>query len=72
MVWIVCEPGSGRVTLGDLALFYQAFNQGQGLLRSLLSNAGQVYENVLFLGNLFEFLDMQPEIIDPHTVGASA
>ena len=50
----------GRVTLGELALVYAAFNQGQGLMRTLLENAGQLYGNSLFLGNLFEFLSLKP------------
>ena len=48
------------VTLGELALVYAAFNQGQGLMRTLLENAGQLYGNSLFLGNLFEFLSLKP------------
>jgi ATP-binding cassette, subfamily B, bacterial len=50
----------GRITLGELALVYAAFNQGQGLMRTLLENAGQLYGNSLFLGNLFEFLSLEP------------
>jgi len=65
MVWMVGRAFLGIFTLGDLALFYQAFNRGQGLLRSFLSSAGQIYENVLFLGNLFEFLDLEPQVNDP-------
>jgi ATP-binding cassette subfamily B protein len=65
MVWMVWRAFMGQLTLGDLALFYQAFSQGQGLLRSLLGNVGRIYENVLFLGNLFEFLEVQPQIVDP-------
>jgi len=65
MVWMLWQTFLGRLTLGDLALFYQAFNQGQGLLRSLLGNVGRIYENILFLGNLFDFLEMQPQIVDP-------
>ena len=49
--------------LGELALIYAAFNQGQGLMRTLLENAGQLYGNSLFLGNLFEFLALQPKIV---------
>ncbi|MCB0153810.1 MAG: ABC transporter ATP-binding protein, partial [Anaerolineae bacterium] len=55
----------GLITLGDLVLLYQTFNQGQSLLRSLLGNVGQVYRNSLFLRNLFEFLDLKSYIIDP-------
>src|SRR5690349_8420805 len=46
------------ITLGELAMIYAAFNQGQGLMRTLLENAGQLYGNSLFLGNLFEFLSL--------------
>jgi len=65
MAWIVWQAFLGLVTLGDLALFYQAFNQGQRLLRSLLGNVGQIYNNTLFLGNLFEFLELEPQVVDP-------
>jgi len=65
LVWMVWQALQGRYTLGDLALFYQAFNQGQGLMRSLLENFGRMYSNSLFLGNLFEFLELEPKITDP-------
>jgi ATP-binding cassette subfamily B protein len=55
----------GLASLGDLALFYQAFNQGLGLARSLLENAGRIYENSLFLSNLFEFLALPHQIVSP-------
>jgi ATP-binding cassette, subfamily B, bacterial len=58
--WMVWKASLGLVTLGELALIYAAFNQGQGLMRTLLENAGQLYGNSLFLGNLFEFLALEP------------
>ncbi len=61
--WMVWKALHGLVSLGELALIYAAFNQGQGLMRTLLENAGQLYANSLFLGNLFEFLSLQPGII---------
>lgn len=63
--WIFWSTLQGRVTLGDLALFFQAFQRGQGLLRSLLENVGQIYANTLFLGNLFEFLQLPSQVKDP-------
>jgi ATP-binding cassette subfamily B protein len=63
MVWMVQRAINGLISLGDLALFYQALNQGFGLSRTLLDNAGKLYENSLFLGNLFEFLDLKPQIV---------
>jgi ATP-binding cassette subfamily B protein len=65
MVWMLWRALQGFLTLGDLALFYQAFNSGQSLMRSVLSNIGQIYSNSLFLGNLFEFLQLKPQIQDP-------
>jgi ATP-binding cassette subfamily B protein len=62
--WMVWKALHGVVTLGELALIYAAFNQGQALMRTLLENAGQLYGNSLFLGNLFEFLALQPVIAD--------
>ncbi len=62
MAWMIWRAILGLVSFGDLALFYQAFNQGLSLSRTLLENIGQLYENTLFLGNLFEFLDLKSEI----------
>jgi ATP-binding cassette subfamily B protein len=63
--WIVWRAAHGRVTLGELALIYGAFYQGQRLLRSLLESVGQLYSNSLFLGNLFEFLALEATVVDP-------
>jgi ATP-binding cassette subfamily B protein len=65
LAWMVWRVVQGAGTLGDLALFYQAFNKGQGLMRSMLHNVGQVYSNSLFLGSLFEFLALRPKVVDP-------
>jgi ATP-binding cassette subfamily B protein len=62
--WMVSRALYGLVTLGELALIYAAFNQGQGLMRTLLENAGQLYANSLFLGSLFEFLALKPLVIE--------
>ncbi|HXQ74767.1 MAG TPA: ABC transporter ATP-binding protein [Pyrinomonadaceae bacterium] len=67
--WMVWQALHGLVTLGELALIYVAFNQGQGLMRTLLENAGQIYSNSLFLSNLFEFLALKPLVSDGrHTI----
>jgi ATP-binding cassette subfamily B protein len=63
--WMAWRALQREVTLGDLALFYQAFQQGLGLSRSLLGNVGQLYANALFLGNLFEFLALEPKVVSP-------
>ena len=57
--WMAWKASRGLVTLGELALIYVAFNQGQRLIRTLLESVGQLYTNGLFLTNLFEFLDLK-------------
>lgn len=65
MAWIAWRALKGAATLGDLALFYQAFSQAQNLVRSLFNSAGQIYGNTLFLEHLFRLLDQTPDINDP-------
>ena len=65
LIWMVTRTVGGTVTLGDLAMFLQAFVQGQKLTRSLLETVGQTWANMLFLENLFGFLAAEPEISDP-------
>jgi ATP-binding cassette subfamily B protein len=65
LAWMAWRAARGLVSLGNLALFYQAFQQGLRLMRSLLENVGQLYYNSLFLGNLFEFLALEPQVADP-------
>ena len=46
-------------------MYYQAFQRGQSLLRETLSGLASLYENSLFLSNFYEFLDLEPKVIDP-------
>ncbi|GMQ79461.1 MAG: hypothetical protein BMS9Abin02_2058 [Anaerolineae bacterium] len=62
MILAVWQGIEGVMTLGDLALLYQSFNYGQQLMHSLLESTGQIYSNGLFLGTLFEFLALEPQI----------
>lgn len=57
-LWVILQAFQGRVTLGGVAMFYQAFNQSQKLLQTLLSSIGSVYKNILFIENFFEFLEL--------------
>lgn len=65
LIWMAWRAVHGLVSLGDLALFYQAFQQGLRLMRAMLENVGQLYSNILFLGNLYEFLALRPKVVSP-------
>jgi ATP-binding cassette subfamily B protein len=65
LAYMAWKAMRGLITLGDLALIYAAFTLGQRLVRTLLESVGQLYANSLFLGNLFEFLALQPLVAEP-------
>jgi ATP-binding cassette subfamily B protein len=55
----------GVISLGGLVMYFQAFQRGQGFLREMLSSLVTLYENSLFLSNLYEFLDLKPTVPEP-------
>jgi ATP-binding cassette subfamily B protein len=54
-----------QITLGDLTLYAGAFAQSQGQFRGIISNLASLYENNLFINNLFTFLSLEPRIVAP-------
>lgn len=73
IAWMVGRLMQGLASLGDLALFYQVFSQGQRLLRTALGSVGEMYSNLLFLENLYEFLALRPRVTEPrHPVSPPA
>lgn len=63
--FIVYQTLNGTLQLGDLVLYYQALQKGQNNLSALLSSISGLYEDNLFLSNLYEFLDLKPNVIEP-------
>jgi ATP-binding cassette subfamily B protein len=61
--WMLHQTLVGRAKLGDLVLCFQAFQQGQVQLRSLLEGAGKIYKSLLFVENLDDFLKVAPSIL---------
>jgi ATP-binding cassette subfamily B protein len=54
-----------HVTLGDLVMYYQAFQRGQAALQGMLGSLAGLYEDNLFLVNLYELLDLRPTLVEP-------
>lgn len=55
--WIVIETIYGRITLGDMTMYLMIFRQGQSTFSATLSSIGGMYEDNLYLSNLYEFLE---------------
>jgi ATP-binding cassette subfamily B protein len=60
VAFIVVQAVLGAVTLGTLTFLIGSFERSRGLISSVLLQSAHVYEEGLFLRDLFGFLEMQP------------
>ncbi|MFK7998166.1 MAG: ABC transporter ATP-binding protein [Polyangiales bacterium] len=59
-VWIAIEAAHSNISLGEMTMYLLLFKQGQSALAAILSSIGGMYEDNLYLSNLYDFLDYQP------------
>jgi ATP-binding cassette subfamily B protein len=52
----------GSLTLGQMAMFLLAFRQGMIYMKEMFGSAAGLYEDSLFIGDIFEFLDLKEKI----------
>jgi len=55
--WIVIKAIAGVITLGEMTMYLVVFRQGQSTFASALTSIGGMYEDNLYLANLYEFLE---------------
>ena len=60
--WIALAAVAGRITLGEMTMYLLLFKQGQSALSSSLNAIGGMYEDNLYLSNLFEFLELPVQV----------
>src|SRR5690606_34130825 len=65
--WTALATVRGELTLGAMTMYLLVFKQGQSTLTSALRGIGGIYEDNLYLSNLYEFLE-QPK----RTIGGAA
>jgi len=63
--YVAYQAMGGKITLGDLVMYYQAFQRVQGFLQGILSSLSGLFEDNLFLSNLYEFLDLKRTVVEP-------
>ncbi|MFI5207650.1 MAG: ABC transporter ATP-binding protein [Gemmatimonadales bacterium] len=67
-VWIIVltvrgyQSPAGLFTLGVLTFLAASFRQSRDLIQSVLLSTSQLYEQALYLRDLFTFFDMKPQI----------
>jgi ATP-binding cassette subfamily B protein len=55
---IVMATVRGRLSLGDMTLYLVAFRQGQQSFQAVLSALGGMYEDTLYMSNLFDYFEI--------------
>ena len=68
-IWVIAFTVAGKLTLGGMTFYIALFSQSQGVFQGLLSNVASLFENGLFLKNLFDFMDLPGTVARPR-VGA--
>jgi ATP-binding cassette subfamily B protein len=59
---IIARAVSGAITIGSLTFLAGSFGRGRDLIQSLLSSAASIYDEGLYLRDLFLFFEMTPTI----------
>ena len=62
--WIGWSAAMGWITLGGMTMYLMIFKQGQASIASSLTAIGKMYEDNLYLSNLYEFLDEEIDTQD--------
>jgi ATP-binding cassette subfamily B protein len=62
---IVAVTVRGQLSLGDMTLYLIAFRQGQQSFQAILTAIGSMYEDSLYMSNLFEYLAIPTDKVKP-------
>ncbi len=60
--WIVYAAVAGQITIGSMTFYLTLFRQSQGTFQGLFDTINRLYENGLFMDNLFDFLKLAPQM----------
>ena len=57
--WIAFATVQGTISLGEMTMYLLVFKQGQSAFSQVLTAVGGMYEDNLYLSNLYEFLELE-------------
>jgi ATP-binding cassette subfamily B protein len=65
LFFIAYRAFRGMITVGDMVMYFQAFQRGVNYLKNLLQNSASLHEDNLFVSHFFDFLDIQNKVKEP-------
>jgi ATP-binding cassette subfamily B protein len=63
LLFVARRTIAGELTLGQMAMFILAFRQGMSYIRDLFGSLAGLYEDSLFIGDTFDFLNLKENIV---------
>lgn len=60
---VIIDAVAGVISIGTLTFLATSFARGRDLFGGILSSAGDIFEQSLYLKDLFDFLDITPSIV---------
>ncbi len=60
--WIAISAAKGQISLGEMTMYLLVFKQGQAAFSAILTSIGGMYEDNLYLSNLYEYLEQETPI----------
>ncbi|WP_187263417.1 ABC transporter ATP-binding protein [Pontibacter beigongshangensis] len=64
-VFILFRTVAGAISVGDLTFLAGSFSSMRGLLQGIMTRFSQIAESAMYLQDLFDFLELRPEITPP-------
>ncbi|WP_208647257.1 ABC transporter ATP-binding protein [Corallococcus interemptor] len=57
-LFVANRAASASISVGDMVLYLSVFRQGQAAFQGILTSVGSMYEDALFMSNLFAYLEI--------------
>jgi ATP-binding cassette, subfamily B, bacterial len=65
MFFIAQRAVAGAISVGDVVMYFGAFQRAQDFFRDMLRGLASLHENNLFLSDFVRFLALKPKVVDP-------
>lgn len=62
LVFVAKRTVSGGISIGEMAMFLLAFRQGMTYIKEVFGSVSGIYEDSLFIGDTFDFLNLKENI----------